>query len=233
MSDRPPDFASRLQAFLTLWRPLRTEETLPVAALSTDRLRGLVGRLSDSEKERRATPTPVNVWQISGMGRDERRAATALAWLLNPQQTHRLGTLPLHGFFDAVRASDLLPTRPDDLLRCSIRVEERPMESERDRIDLVIDHPDLLIFVEIKIDATEGPRQLERYVEAAKQAAHFQGRAAWAVVYLTRSAPASSSADILPLSWRSLASAIQARQNTDHKAGPSSVTQLLQFFANY
>lgn len=78
------------------------------------------------------------------------------------------------------------------------------MHSDRDRVDLVVDHPELLLFVEIKVNAVEGVEQLRRYAEAAQDMARCAGRPAWRVAYLTRTKPRTLESDIIPLIWRDL-----------------------------
>jgi hypothetical protein len=48
-----------------------------------------------------------------------------------------------------------------------VRTEERPLWSDRDRVDIAVDGPDFVLFVEVKVGAVEGGSQLQRYCEAA------------------------------------------------------------------
>ncbi|SUU23951.1 Uncharacterised protein [Acinetobacter haemolyticus] len=57
------------------------------------------------------------------------------------------------------------------------------MGNQDNRIDIEIDAPDFLLFIEIKINAGEGEKQLQRYFEIAQAKAW---RKDWLIVYLTK-----------------------------------------------
>lgn len=207
--------ALRLAAFVERWRELAPPRSpapggvAPVRTSPADLAR-VVAALRPALAAARASGASFNVWKMARLGRQELRNADLLKRLLDPRGSHGLGTLPLAGLFDALEGSASCP-RPADLARCTVGVEHRPLNSDRDRVDLVVDHPELLLFVEIKIDAPEGPRQLERYAEAAEQEARFTGRTGWRVAYLTRRPVPGAPADVIALQWRGLADALRAR----------------------
>lgn len=235
----PTSLTGRLSSFVEAWRALperslRQSKPKPAQrVLSVDRLAGILGELKPALEQARASGAYINVWQVAGLSRRELPNAAALAWLLQPRGNHGLGTTSLEGLFDVlqVRAPDC--PRPSDLVRCSIRVEDRPMGSERDRVDLVVNHPELLLFIEIKVDSVEGPDQLRRYVEAAEETARLTGRTAWRVAYLTRSRSAGGRVDIIALNWRDVSLAIRTRVAAETPALQSHalVVQLLDHFA--
>lgn len=229
---------ARLVSFVQAWRAVPRPRPLEVAheivrhELTAERLAQIVSEIRPALDRARASGASINVWRVAGLGRKERRAADALAWLLQPRGDHGLGSAPLEGLFDALQAASPSCPRPSDPARCSIRVEDRPMWSERDRVDLVIDHPQLLLFVEIKVDSVEGLDQLRRYAEAAQQTARCTGRPAWRVAYLTRSRAIQTESGIIPLNWRDLSLALRKRMAHD-LTGPHShamVVQLLDYF---
>ena len=240
--NQPPPSArlsSKLSDFVEAWRALpqtssgQSEPTPARSALSVERLASVLGELKPALEQARVSGAYINVWQVAGLSRRELPNAAALAWLLQPRGTHGLGTAPLEGLFDGLQLSCPDCPRPSDLGRCSIRVEDRPMGSERDRVDLVVNHPELLLFIEIKVDAVEGPDQLRRYVEAAEYTARLTGRAAWRVAYLTRSRLAHTPGDVIPLNWRDVSVALRTRVASDTPAPQfhTLAAQLLDHFA--
>lgn len=229
----------RLTDFVEAWRAIAPPPARSLrraskrAELSPEQLAIVLRMLKPALEHASSSGAFINVWRIAGLGRSERRTADALAWLLQPRGDHGLGTVPLEGLFDALQAAAPDCPRPLSAARCSIRVEDRPMWSERDRVDLVVDHPELLLFVEIKVDAVEGPDQLRRYVEAAEEVARYTGRPAWRVAYLTRSRNSECGDGVVPLSWRDVSARLRARiggEASDHQSRPF-VSQLLDHFA--
>lgn len=235
----PASLTSRLNGFVEAWRALTETcssqlEVKPTqSALSLERLASVLRELKPALDEARAGGAFINVWQVAGLGRRELPNAAALAWLLQPRGNHGLGIGPLKGLFDALLAVSPDCPRPSDLSRCSIRIEDRPMWSERDRVDLVVDHPELLLFIEIKVDAAEGLDQLRRYVEAAEETARCTRRAAWRVAYLTRFRPIGLHGEVIPLNWRDVSRAlrIRAAQEMPISHSRTMVKQLLDHFA--
>lgn len=231
----------RLQTFVEAWRALpRACSAVSASAearheLSAERLGQVLSELKPALDHANASGAFVNVWRVAGLGRKERRAADALAWLLEPRGDHGLRTAPIDALFDALQEASPGCPRPTDPMRCSIRVEDRPMYSDRDRVDLVVDHPELLLFVEIKVDATEGVEQLRRYAEAAEDMARCAGRPAWRVAYLTRSTTRALEGGIIPLIWRDLSRAMRSRLagTTPASHARTMIKQLLDHFARF
>lgn len=95
-----------------------------------------------------------------------------------------------------------------------VQPEERPLGSDRDRVDIVVETPDLLIFIEVKIDAAEGQAQLSRYVESAARVAaarplSVEGFAKRTLtVFLSPRPPAEIVSEVVHITWRDLASVL-------------------------
>lgn len=68
-----------------------------------------------------------------------------------------------------------------------------PLGQVENRIDIVLEGSDFVLFLEVKIDAPEGHLQLERYARAAKAKATATGKKYAALLYLT---PGSQPADL-------------------------------------
>lgn len=85
-----PPLTLRLQTFVEAWRSL-PRPCLPRAGaakvrdeLSAERLAEVLSELKPALDRAKASGAFVNVWRVAGLGRKERRAADALAWLLEP-----------------------------------------------------------------------------------------------------------------------------------------------------
>ena len=120
-----------------------------------------------------------NLFDAMGIARQEVIHSKALAFLLDPHQTHGLGEHFLRGFLHHLGL-----TEPADL-------SDTEMRTEWERIDILIRCPRarLAVVIENKIGAGEHGDQLKRYKELA--ARHFAG---WKVVFVFLSplgAPAS------------------------------------------
>lgn len=102
----------------------------------------------------------INVWEVSGLKRDEVRNCTTLAWWFDCNGSHGLGARLL----DQVIKTYI----PDfdkklDGLSYSSKTEISPSGIRDNRIDITISSRDFLLFWEVKIDAPEGKDQLKGY----------------------------------------------------------------------
>lgn len=216
---RPPTVlaASGLERFLVRARPfLRALPDAPPAKQmmpppDPERIARVLQLLRGPLQRARAGGAFLNVWSVAGLRRKELRHAAVLAWFLGPRGSHGFGVLALSSFLDTV--ADHNPGWPDlgrDLSRVTVRTEEWPLGSETDRVDIAIDGPDFVLFIEVKIDAPEGPEQLPRYVEAAKDKARILKRAHSGLIYLSPRPPRNYPADVAVISWREVAKAFAA-----------------------
>lgn len=237
---RPEPLTRRLECFLESWHAVRQAHHTPTPAAnlpprpSAAALARMLHLLGPALNHARASGAAFNLWQMAGLGRAELRNAGALAQLLAPGGNHGLGELPLAGLFDALQNAAPDCPRPERLMSATVGVEDRPLDSERDRVDLVVDHPELLLFLEIKIDAREGPGQLNRYLESAQKRASYTRRPAWRVAYLTRR-PINAPGGVIALGWRDLATCL--RSTLRGRLGGTDVRrpilQLLDHFAAF
>ena len=177
----------------------------------------------------------IDIWSVAGLRRKELPNAAVLAWLIDPNGSHGQGDLCLSALLDLL--GPRLGRRFTDIRLggARVRAEERPLGSDRDRVDIVIETPELLIFVEVKIDALEGPEQLARYVESANRVAAVRAISDGGppkpalVIFLSPRASADCPPEVAHITWRELAStfAIAARR-ADGLAG-----HLIRSFANH
>lgn len=150
----------------------------------------------------------INVWQQAGLKQDEVRNTVALAWWLDCNGTHNLKSIVLAQLLNTLDKSDNLPT-VDQLGNYQVMVESLPLGDIEDRIDIEIQGDDFLIFIEVKINAREGPEQLKRYHDLLHKKADFYKLEKRALIYLTRYELSKTNIDCLCVSWRQLALALE------------------------
>ncbi|MDD0823176.1 PD-(D/E)XK nuclease family protein [Mannheimia sp. AT1] len=144
----------------------------------------------------------LNVWEAANLGRNEVRNSKTLRWFLDRYAKHGQKDLFL---------SEFLKCLPEPWCSISIgnywAIEECcPLGEQTERVDIEIDADNFLLFIEVKIDAFEGEKQLERYYETAK--AKSKGRP-FGIIYLTRDGILpefySNKPEFCGLSWGELA----------------------------
>ncbi len=164
----------------------------------------------------RRTGSLIDVWSVAGIRRKELPNAAVLAWLLNPRGSHGQGALCLSAILGLVEHRSGLDLSGIALDQARVQPEERPLGSDRDRVDIVVETPDLLIFIEVKIDAVEGRAQLSRYVESANQVAAVRALTGTEPVkqtltlFLSPRPPTEQVPDVVHLTWRELGSVLTA-----------------------
>lgn len=146
----------------------------------------------------------INVWQQAGLKHDEVRNAAVLAWWLDCNGSHGLGSTLLAQLLRTLNKAKDLPLL-NQLDNCQVVVESLPLGDIEDRIDIEIQGDDFLIFIEVKINAREGPEQLKRYSDLLHQKADFYKLKKRALIYLTRFEKSTTDIDCLCISWRQLA----------------------------
>lgn len=207
--------------------PKRPTARLP----SREQLSRVLSRLAVCLAEARRRGDFINPWAVAGLKNREVRNAAALAWLLNPRESHGLGAQPIRSVVARLMARD--PTWAPDLSAldgCTVRTEYRPQDSIRDRVDLAIYSPAFLLFLEVKISAPEGPEQLQRYLESAEAQARTLRVSEWRVAYLTVK-PTQPHLGVITLTWCELVQGISAGL---HGRAPSrSIQQLLSHFLSF
>jgi hypothetical protein len=139
----------------------------------------------------------LNVWAAAGLGRKETRNTEVLAWWLDPRGSHGLGAAFLSPFLAHVLDQ---PPGENELSKAFVRTELQPHGDDADRIDIAIDLPSFMVWIEAKIDAGEGHRQMQRYGEAARR---FEKPSR--LVYLSRSPLLRGRPAVSCIAWRDLA----------------------------
>jgi PD-(D/E)XK nuclease superfamily len=90
-----------------------------------------------------------------------------LRWFLDTNGDHGCGDALLTYVLGRVgsKLDDRFPAKPST--RCTVVVEECPDGDRASRVNVQADDPGFFLVIEVKIDAPEQPRQLERYCDIA------------------------------------------------------------------
>jgi hypothetical protein len=174
----------------------------------------LCGQLGSKLKQYRASGDLIDIWNVAGVGRNELRNTAVLAWMLDPRGSHGQGSALLSSVIRKIeRLTAMIELRSISFEDVFVSTEYRPLGSMRDRIDIRIETPRLLTFIEAKIDAGLGFEQLERYRDsvnskAAMIANRHQANCDTAVVFLTPSRSWAGPEDTLHISWTDIASSL-------------------------
>lgn len=177
-------FEQRLDLFFKEWRDLPPfkeiqEQSLFVDSIALERFFHNFNIAAEPIRAAKKQGFTLNVWKAAGLGTKEVRNSPVLKWFLDCRGDHGQGNAIL------LMLLKLLPTRfhqyqPDNY---SAIDECCPLGNLENRVDIEIDADEFLLFIEIKINATEGQDQLQRYIDIAQAKAKNRD---WLVVYLTR-----------------------------------------------
>ena len=188
----------RLQTLLRNLKPLLKDAkatklpTRPVVALDLSKLKALFLDLREQLLIVRKRGDLVDIWSIAGLKRNEVRNCAVLAWLLSPRGSHGQGHDILKAFLNLAAGQKRWVFDDADLARATVRTEHYPLADSQNRVDIVIDGPSFLAFVEVKIDASEGTEQLSRYMTAAQFKQSHQKDNGY-LIYLSPKAPDQNS----------------------------------------
>ena len=145
-----------------------------------------------------------NVFDALGIVRAEIRHSAFLRWLLDPSESHGLGTMFLRPvLMDILRDTEpeRRPLSPIDLDGVELRNVEVTTETERIDILISCDEPRFVVAVENKVDSGEHSGQLKRYRDAV---ARMRPDHPPLFVYLTREGDDPSDEAWTPYSYRQL-----------------------------
>lgn len=117
-------------------------------------------RTSQELRELEKRTEAFNLYVALGVGESEIRHSRLLAWLLNPQGSHGLGSKYLKSFLNLVCAED-----GDDLAGYNLDLGEFEVECESEQIDVLLTHRTgrFICAIENKVRIDQGERQLEIY----------------------------------------------------------------------
>ncbi len=139
-----------------------------------ERLIKLQGKIETIEAIEREKGERFNIFSILDMERLEVKTHSSFIYeLLNPQGLHNQGEKYLKIFIKNI-------LNINEFKYVNVRVVREDYYADEGRIDLTIENNEMFVAVEIKIDASDQDKQIERYLKIAKRkAANFK------VYYLT------------------------------------------------
>lgn len=165
-------------------------------------------------------------WEVASLRRDEVRNAKVLAWLLDQRGSHGMGAIILNEILASLKPLGFCQSSLQNPRNINIWVESCPDGIGNNRVDIEIEGKLFYIIFEVKIDAPEGPDQINRYCRVAKDKSNHRP---WFVIYLTPDGRASGCLDqefrsnVLRLSWRTVGLSIaRAIRNVREDISPFS-----------
>lgn len=215
------------------------ESSLPSAELDSVLLKNFIITMSpliDAVLAERRNGETTNIWEISGLKRDEVRICSALAWFLNYYGEHGQKGGLLARILKSVKGLPEDFPLPEYMCMVPywVNVESCPSGDKCSRVDIEIEGENFLLFIEVKIDASETNNQLDRYLEIGEKKS---GSRPWGVLFLTpagskpnKAANAKNNSRLIPVSW-----SIFSKAFTEHaKSLPFSFSKsIVDQFANY
>lgn len=168
-SDRSLPYAARLRSFRVGFRDSSRRaggdrpNTSPAGARD---LIPVFAKIAAALGDRRTSSTLVNPWSIAGLKRVEVRNASVLASLWAPATGGATAVAFLDSFLRRVTPVSNLPTTEQLARPYVVRTEHCAAGTTSERVDITIEGVDFVLGIEVKIDAKEGPDQLERYARA-------------------------------------------------------------------
>jgi hypothetical protein len=184
-------------------------------------------------------PSPIfNIWQVTGIDRNEVRNTSILAWTLNPRGSHGKGPGILNAFLDRIRRGRLPEDEffpfPRQVAHCLVVTEASPFADQANRVDILVDGLGFTAFVEVKVGATPSADQVERYLALSAARANATGRTRYGVIFLaprgTRSLP-DLGPRVVQATWDDVGKAI--RSCVSSAPTTSFVDTILYDFANH
>lgn len=218
----------RLACFLKEVQPLlQQHRRAPSTRVTVAKVKHLLNDIHPKLHAARAAGKFMNIWSAAGLRRNELRNAAVLAWLLDPLGTHGLDDRMANAFFSRVRRSPTWLGQRTDFRAMTVVTEERPLGSSENRVDISVTGPTFIMFIEVKIDAPEGVRQLDRYLKEIELKSASLGGCEGAVVFLTRHGEPTNS-DCASLAWRDVEHAL-AEVAKSLPLSDARKTMLIQF----
>ena len=182
---------SALTAFRTVLKPNARDIMWRVAGATLERRRSLP---STSRQALHVLEVAPDLLGPLGCARTEVAHSGALAFFLDPTAAGDLGTACLEAFVGLVVAPTTSAEGSDDLpdtldLTGAKVTAERGL-GRHGRVDVSIEAPKALVFIEVKVGASEGPDQLARYGKALDE---LSGDRDTLLVFLTLDEEATTS----------------------------------------
>ena len=219
LEDKLPAFFDELKKVLPAARVRPTPRTEPGETLDKNALGTFLVELEPLLVSAKHAGFLCDPWAVASLKRNEVRKSAVLAWWLDPWGSHGLGPALLTELLHFMHWDCSIDRS------CSVRVESHPDGDRSNRVDIEIDAPGFFLIIEVKIDAPEGIKQLQRYCNLAEMKKTVEKRG---VLFLTPTGRPPVSVDpnstceilpsdqVIPISWKKIASLLQAALRQHH-----------------
>ena len=219
LEDKLPAFFDELREVLPAARAGKPGEKKPGQYLVFDELQAFFAKLPPLLTSAKHAGFLCDPWAVASLKRNEVRNSAVLAWWLDPWGSHGLGPALLTELLHFMHWDCSIDRS------CSVRVESHPDGDRSNRVDIEIDAPGFFLIIEVKIDAPEGIKQLQRYCNLAEMKKTVEKRG---VLFLTPTGRPPVSVDpnstceilpsdqVIPISWKKIASLLQAALRQHH-----------------
>ena len=190
-----------------------------------------------SHEEYLRSGVSVNVWRAAGLGHDELRNSQVLSWILDRFGDHGQGSAILEAVVQHLSglADKQVVGITTDMVRNNnywTQTESLPLGDIESRVDIEIESPSFLIFIEVKVRAPETGDQLERYAQLAPKKA--AGRP-WTIIYLTPDGRKPDNVDlhskVVSFSWKKVANILDTY--TSRNLADSFLGRIFSQFADH
>lgn len=198
------------QQFFSEWKSFTS--TTPIEKKSTkfdcEQFEKFVCAFSKPYDEYRRSGAFMNIWRITGLGKDEVKNSAVLSWMLDRTANHGQDSAILEKLMEFVESISDIGIDSETIRENNywVKTESLPLDEIHSRVDIEVESSAFLIFIEVKISAPETSNQLERYIDLVKYKAAGKP---WVVIFLT---PTGRNAKdiklhewIIPISWKQLA----------------------------
>lgn len=211
---------SEWNKFFSKWEQLKPAEVTPAKKYwtesSCEQFDSFARDFAKPYDDLRRSGAMINIWRTVGLGHDELRNCQVLSWMLDRFGDHGQGSAVLERIVEAASkqrtASQLVSVTAKDVRENNYwtRIESLPLGALESRVDIEIESPAFLIFIEVKIRAPETGNQLQRYVDLAREKA--RGRPTM-VVFLTPDGRLPNDAnlhcEVSLFTWKQIASILE------------------------
>lgn len=112
-----------------------------------------------------------NIFKVLGTDNYEIRHSNFLAWLLNPNETHGLGTQFIKKFFEKVKNYNITNniTNPEGSIPENLEFDNIKVKREYKNIDIFIESTNFVCVIENKYGTGEHDEQCKRYKEITEE----------------------------------------------------------------
>lgn len=169
----------------------------------------------------------VNIFKLCSLGRDEVDNCRLLAWLLDKNGRHGLGSCFLEKILASSQKTRKKAFAKDALAsNYATRTEICPNADNTDRVDIVCESSRMLLYIEVKIDSAEHTVQTDRYYKRLLHNA--AGRESELLFISTGDTPVNKNASYI--SWREIG---EIAESMAAETPTSFIGQILEQYSQF